>query len=105
MCSVIGVYSKRGEDVSEQAQILITELSHRGHQAFGVKTQTLEKKSKTIKGLIPLPNSPIILGHCLLSTTGFGVQPLSTGTVSISHNGQIYNYKELNPSNEKYKLI
>ncbi|HLC92214.1 MAG TPA: asparagine synthetase B [archaeon] len=98
MCSVIGLYSKRGEDVSQEAYKFIAALQHRGPQAFGVKTPDAEKKSKTVKGLLPLPKSPVVLGHCLLSTTGFGVQPLSDGAVSIAHNGQIYNYQELNNS-------
>lgn len=101
MCSVIGVYSKKGRDVSHEAHKLISCLAHRGPHAFGVKTPGGEKKSKGVKGLLPLPKSPVILGHCLLSTTGYGIQPLTSKGVSIAHNGQIYNYAELNPSGEK----
>ena len=98
MCSVIGLYSKRGADVSGEAHTLISSLSHRGPRAFGVKTPQAEKKSETLGGLLPLPKSPVVLGHCLLSTTGFGIQPLSSGAVSVAHNGQIYNYRELDPN-------
>lgn len=97
MCSVVGVFSKHGADVSREAFILLSSLSHRGPQAFGVKSPFFEKKSGSLDGLLPLPKSSVVLGHCLLSTTGYGVQPLSCGDVFIAHNGQIYNYKEIDP--------
>ncbi len=101
MCSVIGVYSKKGEDVSHEAYKLLASLSRRGPEGFGVKTQKEEKKSVALKGLLPLPTGSIILGHCLLSTTGFAVQPITHSKISIAHNGQIYNYNEINTFQKK----
>ena len=101
MCSIAGVCSKSGKGVSRQLFQLLSTTQHRGPQAFGVKTPEAEKKVKTLKALLPLPESYIALGHCLLSTTGFGVQPLSSGNVSIAHNGQIYNFEQLNSSGKK----
>ncbi|HLC79969.1 MAG TPA: asparagine synthetase B [archaeon] len=97
MCSVIGVYSKRS-DAPMLAHKLICSLLHRGPEAFGIKTPNDQRKAKSTKALLPLPSSNLALAHCLLSTTGYGIQPLSSGDISISHNGQIYNYKDLNPS-------
>ncbi|MCR4335086.1 MAG: asparagine synthetase B [archaeon] len=94
MCSIIGIYSRSNGDVSVYLSALMDSLKHRGPEAFGIKTPKEEFKSKSFKQL-KFPKSPIALGHCLLSTTGYGIQPLSKGNVSISHNGQIYNYKKL----------
>ena len=104
MCSVIGVYSRSGEDVSREAFVLADALKHRGPVAFGFKTPEREVKGKSLSGL-KVPESPVILGHCLLSTTGFGVQPLSSGKISISHNGQVYNYRVINPSKTENLLL
>ncbi|MBI4210507.1 MAG: asparagine synthetase B [Candidatus Diapherotrites archaeon] len=97
MCSVIGVCSRNGEDVSHDAIELMSVLRHRGPEAFGVKCRGREVKSRSLNEL-KVPATDVVLGHCLLSTTGYGVQPISAGNVSIAHNGQIYNYEELNAS-------
>ncbi|MAG18371.1 MAG: hypothetical protein CL944_02775 [Candidatus Diapherotrites archaeon] len=94
MCSIIGIYSKQGRDVSDYLHTLMDSLKHRGPEAFGIKTPKEESKSKSFKQLKSLKN-PVALGHCLLSTTGYGIQPISKGNVSVSHNGQIYNHKKL----------
>jgi len=94
MCSIIGVYSKQGKDISSQAFNLISSLRHRGPEAFGAKTPKDEIKSNSIK-TIKVPKSNVVLAHCLLSTTGYAVQPITKKNVSVSHNGQIYNYKEI----------
>lgn len=96
MCSVIGVYSKNGGDVSQETLRLMQALEHRGPEAFGVRGSRAEKKAGALKDLAPLPQSPLMLGHCLLSTTGYSVQPITVGAVSVAHNGQIYNFDELN---------
>ncbi|GEM_PF-985431 len=96
MCSVIGVFSKSGKDVSGEAYELLCALRRRGPEAFGVRGLRSEKKAAMPQGLMPLPQSPVCLAHCLLSTTGHGVQPFTEGNVSIAHNGQIYNYLEMN---------
>src|SRR3989339_45389 len=92
MCSVIGIISMQGRDVSENAFQMLSALKDRGPEGFGIIAPEREKKSKSLGRLRPMPSSEIILGHCLLSTTGYALQPLSSGDISICHNGQIYNY-------------
>jgi len=92
MCSIIGVYSK-GKDISEEALNLMQSLKHRGPESFGFKTPKNEAKTDSIKNL-KIPNTKIFLGHCLLSTTGYASQPITSNNVSVSHNGQIYNFEE-----------
>lgn len=103
MCSIFGIYSKKNEDVSEQSFSLLDSQRHRGSDGFGVQclNPKSEKKASFLKELLPLPKSSLFLGHSLLSTTGFGLQPFSKGKVSIVHNGQIYNYKSLVDSKAK----
>ncbi len=95
MCSIIGICSKKGEDVSRKAFTMLSEMQHRGPEAFGICSQGSEKKSKTLKGLLPLPESRMLLGHSLLSNTGYCVQPITMEGISVSHNGQIYNHRSL----------
>ncbi len=94
MCSVIGIYSKNLGDVSQKAQELLSVLKHRGPDGFGVKSKNFELKSKNYSDLKKIPKTNFILGHGLLSTTGYSFQPITKGNVSISHNGQIYNFED-----------
>ncbi|HZX20271.1 MAG TPA: asparagine synthetase B [archaeon] len=91
MCSIIGVYSKNNEDISNEVRELFSLLAHRGPEAFGIKTIDSLETSVSLKGL-SFPTSSVYLGHCLLSTTGYLQQPVSKANVSIVLNGEIYNY-------------
>ncbi len=99
MCSIAGVYSREGKSVSREALTLLSALRHRGPEAFGVASSEGAFTSKNFSSLI-IPESPFILGHCLLSTTGYLEQPVTVGNVSVAHNGQVYNYRELFPENK-----
>jgi len=92
MCSVIGIYSRNGGDISRVLFEVQSALVHRGHDAFGINVCGSEKKAKELGLLAPLPIGNFGLAHCLLSTTGYGVQPLTSNGISVVHNGQIYNY-------------
>lgn len=94
MCSVIGVLSKKRGSAVETAVRLLDELRHRGPEAFGLKSEAHGLKSRYFGVLRNFPGSDCVLGHCLLSTTGYAEQPISLGDVSVSHNGQVYNYNE-----------
>lgn len=93
MCSIIGLYSKQNQDVSELALKMFSSLQHRGKEAFGFKNPKTEGKSRELKKL-KIPKTNLLLGHSLLSVTGYSEQPITKENVSISHNGQIYNYKD-----------
>ncbi|MCR4369395.1 MAG: hypothetical protein NUV67_05825, partial [archaeon] len=93
MCLVAGCVSKKGKSVAPQIRAMLLASSHRGPEAFGVKTPHAEAKSKTLDSLA-IPDSPIMLAHSLLSVTGNCIQPITVGNASVSHNGQIYNYNE-----------
>lgn len=104
MCSIIGLYSKQNSDVSELALKMLSALQHRGHEAFGFKTLKTEEKSKELKNL-KIPKTNVLLGHSLLSITSYAEQPITKGNVSISHNGQIFNYKDFANSKNDSTVI
>ena len=104
MCSIIGLYSKQNSDVSELALKMLGSLQHRGNEAFGFKTLKTGEKSKELKKL-KIPKTNVLLGHSLLSITGYSEQPITNGNVSISHNGQIFNYKDFSDSKNDSSVI
>ena len=104
MCSIIGLYSKQNSDVSELALKMLSALQHRGSEAFGFKTLNTEKKSKDLKNL-KIPKTNVLLGHSLLSITSYSEQPITHDAVSISHNGQIFNYKDFANSKNDSTVI
>jgi len=100
MCSIAGAYSKKNQDVSSLVIDMLFNLKHRGHDAFGIKTLNEESKSKNLNEL-KVKKSTVCIAHSLLSITGYCVQPITRKNVSIAYNGQIYNYKKLNPLKEE----
>lgn len=99
MCSIAGAVSKGKKDVFPVLVELLSFMSHRGPDGFGVAIRGQAVKAKSTKELRQkyLPGQ-FGIGHSLLSITGHGVQPFSScdGKSFLCHNGQIYNYLELN---------
>lgn len=93
MCSIMGVLSKDGSDVSPKAREMLFSLKARGPEGFGFASTQGFATAKDIKDL-RFPASDVFLGHCLLSTTGSKAQPISKNSFSFSHNGQLYNYED-----------
>ncbi|MEM4261575.1 MAG: asparagine synthetase B [Candidatus Diapherotrites archaeon] len=93
MCGIFGILSKTQKPINEEAEILAQSLNKRGPDGFGIytheKTNYYKHETK-----IKLEETTIALGHCLLSTTGFGKQPMQEKETAIAHNGTIYNYQE-----------
>lgn len=85
MCGIAGLFSKHAEvDLSAFKQALNT-LTHRGPDGYGIKT---------------LENGTICLGHRRLSIIDLSdnaSQPMTNedGTLWLTFNGEIYNYKTL----------
>ncbi len=93
MCGIFGIVSKTKKTINKEAEIISQSLKKRGPDLYGVYAENKTKfynhdKSETVE------ETEILLGHCLLSTTGFGKQPMQKGEMAIVHNGTIYNYME-----------
>lgn len=107
-CGVIGVYSKKGKPVAPLLYRGMIALQHRGQDAAGFAVHR-EGKLITRRGLGPvydifteadqkLEGNPGI-GHTRYPTTGrcllSDVQPSSSASTVVSHNGHISNYWKL----------
>lgn len=119
-CGVFGIYSNETSDVASQAYIALYALQHRGQESCGivVNDQGVLSYHKDL-GLVPevfnqetlskLGNGNIAIGHVRYSTTGMSnrsnAQPLVVrhikGPMSIAHNGNLVNARELR---EQYEL-
>ncbi len=99
MCSIAGVFSKKGEDVYPVLLDMVLMQAHRGSDGFGIAVgkQLVKSSNKKVLQESFLKGSHGI-AHSLLSVTGHGVQPFSSCDKKsfLCHNGQLYNYLELN---------
>ena len=116
-CGVFGIYSEERRDVAKSVYYGLYALQHRGQESCGIAVNdTLSDEPKTAthrdvglvgdvfthKILDGMPGN-MAVGHVRYSTTGSNsrdnVQPLSIryvkGTLTIAHNGNISNAREL----------
>ena len=99
MCSIIGFVDKRPRNVAE-ALTMLTQTRHRGPDAVGLYVDGKIEQGKGLSQISKLPRTGMIcLGHARLEIVGgpAGLQPLSScgGKLTLIHNGEIYNYREL----------
>jgi len=99
MCSIIGFVDKRPRNVGE-ALTMLTQTRHRGPDAVGLYVDGKIEQGKGLSQISKLPRAGMIcLGHARLEIVGgaAGLQPLAScdGKLSLIHNGEIYNYREL----------
>lgn len=85
MCGILGVVQREPELTVEQLTRMLDTLSHRGPDGSGVRS---------------LDDGRVLLGHrrlAIIDLSRAGSQPMSNedGTVWITFNGEIYNYREL----------
>ena len=98
MCSIIGFVDKRPRNVGE-ALTMLTQTRHRGPDAVGLYVDGKIEQGTKLSQISKLGTGMICLGHARLEIIGGpnGLQPLSScgGKLSVIHNGEIYNYREL----------
>ena len=99
MCSIIGFVDKRPRNVGE-ALTMLTQTRHRGPDAVGLYVDGKIEQGKGLSQISKLPRTGMIcLGHARLEIVGgsTGLQPLTScdGKLTLIHNGEIYNYREL----------
>jgi asparagine synthetase B (glutamine-hydrolysing) len=101
MCGIFGfVGSAPNLERLKEVAVL---ASSRGVHSWGIEWQSGSKKGsgklEDNLGVLALTeDSPVVLGHCRLATIGAYngvIQPLNTEHLSVAHNGNIYNYKQL----------
>ncbi|MGN0593533.1 MAG: amidophosphoribosyltransferase [Hominimerdicola sp.] len=123
-CGVFGIYTDKTQDVASQTYIALYALQHRGqeacgivvnddgvfthHKGLGLVNQVFDKET-----LEKLGNGHIAIGHVRYSTTGnsklANAQPLVVrhikGPMSIAHNGNLTNARDLREQLELKGMI
>lgn len=113
-CGIFGVYSPETRNVAHTVYYGLYALQHRGQESGGIAVAYANKiEHYKNMGLIPeifadknidrLPEGDIAIGHVRYSTTGASLvensQPIvftgKCGRISIAHNGNLINTKEL----------
>ncbi len=89
MCGIIGIIDQRlsGSELSELGQRMLRTTSHRGPDNTGTFLEP-----------------PVFLGHNRLSIIDLSAasdQPMRRGSLSITYNGEVYNYLELRQELER----
>ncbi|MDO5560544.1 MAG: amidophosphoribosyltransferase [Oscillospiraceae bacterium] len=119
-CGVFGIYSNKTTNVAADAYVALYALQHRGQESCGIvvndkgvfsyyKDLGLVHEVFDKERLAKLGNGNIAIGHVRYSTTGnsnrSNAQPLVVrhvkGPLSIAHNGNLVNTRELR---EEYEL-
>ena len=101
MCGIVGVISKKGDNVVNLVESMLTSIACRGPDGAGIAASSQIALSDSIAGLskgVKL-SSDAALGHVRLEIVGgtYGQQPFRScnGRFVLEHNGEIYNYKTL----------
>lgn len=110
MCGIAGIICPRGADPALLAAMTQI-ISYRGPDGFGFAFAQLGRTSPVTvfhnQAPMTLPFSPVIgLGNrrlAILDTSPAGNQPMQSadGDLTVTYNGEIYNYKELRLELEK----
>lgn len=100
MCGIAGVLSKNGENVAPVVGMMLSRMAKRGPDGAGIATEDSIVRSPSVKALAAASIcGKSVLGHSRLAIVGgtCGSQPFRScdGRLTVEHNGEIYNYKEL----------
>lgn len=108
MCGIAGIIATAGETVSGSVlKKMLSTISHRGPDGAGCAIDATVLRSAHLDELTPDHlTGKTALGHVRLAITGEGLagtQPFQSDDkkITLLHNGQIYNYKELKKALEK----
>lgn len=103
MCGIAGILNKNNEGVTEDLILMLSCMHNRGPD--GVSIQVGQNKANSLES--SESSSPYIdgrfgLGHVRLAIVGgqLGRQPFTScdGRLTLGHNGEIYNYKQIRNS-------
>ncbi|MDQ3083214.1 MAG: asparagine synthetase B, partial [Thermoproteota archaeon] len=105
MCGIVGILSKKGENVAPLIEKMLTCMKNRGPDGVGLATEDEIVYSNTFNKLFfAQANAFNVLGHSRLAIVGgsCGSQPFLScdKKLVLEHNGEIYNYRELRKSLE-----
>lgn len=107
MCGIVGILSKRGENVAPLIEKMLSCMKNRGPDGVGLATEDEIVYSNTFNKLFFSQTSAFnVLAHSRLAIVGgsCGSQPFLSCNkkLVLEHNGEIYNYRELRKSLESH---
>ncbi len=98
MCSICGFFAKE-EVPTRKVTDMLQKTEHRGPDAHGLYADGKILRSDEIRFLESSEKARVCFGHSRLSIVGGddAIQPFRScdGSLSLVHNGEIYNYQEL----------
>src|ERR1051326_7863863 len=100
MCGIVGLLSKKDENVVPLIGAMLSCMIHRGPDGAGITANRCVIQSESFSDLqYHKISGDSALGHVRLAIVGgtCGQQPFCScdGRLTIEHNGEIYNYKKL----------
>jgi asparagine synthase (glutamine-hydrolysing) len=100
MCGIVGILSKKGENVVPLIGAMLSCMTNRGPDGAGIAANRCVVQSDSFSDLkYHKISGDSALGHVRLAIVGgtCGQQPFSScdGRLTIEHNGEIYNYKRI----------
>lgn len=100
MCGIVGILSKKGENVVPLVGSMLSCMRNRGPDGAGIAANRCVVQSDSFSDLkYHKISGDSALGHVRLAIVGgtCGQQPFSScdGRLTIEHNGEIYNYKRI----------
>jgi len=107
MCGIVGILSKKGENVAPLIEKMLSCMKNRGPDGVGLATEDEIVYSNTFNKLFFSQTSAFnVLAHSRLAIVGgsCGSQPFLSCNkkLVLEHNGEIYNYRELRKSLETH---
>jgi asparagine synthase (glutamine-hydrolysing) len=107
MCGIVGILSKKGENVAPLIEKMLSCMRNRGPDGVGLATEDEIVYSNTFNKLFfSQTNAFNVLAHSRLAIVGgsCGSQPFLScdKKLVLEHNGEIYNYRELRKSLETH---
>ena len=107
MCGIVGILSKKGENVTPLIEKMLSCMRNRGPDGVGLATEDEIVYSNTFNKLFfSQTNAFNVLAHSRLAIVGgsCGSQPFLScdKRLVLEHNGEIYNYRELRKSLETH---
>jgi asparagine synthase (glutamine-hydrolysing) len=100
MCGIAGILNKNNLGVTEDLILMLSCMHNRGPD--GVAIQVGQNKPNCLESSelsMPYIDGKFGLGHVRLAIVGgkLGIQPFTScdGRITLEHNGEIYNYKQI----------
>lgn len=100
MCGIAGLVSNSYREMGPLLEEMLTSMKHRGPDGAGYVIGNECARKPTLDGLdFDGKKGNVALGHIRLAITGeeTGLQPFQSedGKISLLHNGEIYNFREI----------